>query len=421
MLGWELPPLYAGGIGMVCWEMIKEFSNQGIPVTYIMPMGPEEGISNDFAKEVIIAENHKIGKAIKIGKNANIIKVPAGFHAYQSPEEYEKSYDNLIENATNSKNKISKNKISRSTLYGPNLFAEVDLFAKRLYNMTDDFDFDVIHAHDWMTFPAAIGIADKTGKPLIVHVHNTIYDRYLGNASNIEKDIERNGMIRADRIIAISGYVKDMIVNKYDIDPAKIRIVHNAKNTLMEAVPDAGPINIKDKKVVLFTGRITVQKGPEYFLYAAKKVLEKRKDVVFVMAGSGDMMSQMIRLTAELDISQNVLFTGRYNPSQGKSLYKRADCYVMPSVSEPFGIVPLEAMAQGAPCIISKQSGCSEVLGHVLKVDFWDTTEMAAKILSVLQYSVLNKQLKKYGLTEVNNLTWDKSIHKLLNVFGEVS
>lgn len=400
---------------MVCWEMIKEFSNKGIPVTYILPMGPEEGISNEFAKEVVIAENHVIGKQVKMEKNTNIVKVPAGFHAYQSPEEYEQAHNSFITNVANSKNKISK-----STLYGPNLFAEVDLFAKRIYNMVDDFDFDVIHAHDWMTFPAAIGIADKTGKPLIVHVHNTIYDRYLGNASNIEKDIERNGMMRADRIVAISNYVKEMIVNKYDIDPVKIRIVHNAKNTLMEAIPDAGPINIKGKKVILFTGRITVQKGPEYFLYAAKRVLEKRKDVIFVMAGSGDMMSQMIRLTAELDISQNVLFTGKYNPSQGKSLYKRADCYVMPSVSEPFGIVPLEAMAQGAPCIISKQSGCSEVLGHVLKVDFWNTQEMAAKILSVLQYSVLHKQLKTYGLDEVNALTWDKSINKLLSVFGEV-
>jgi glycosyltransferase involved in cell wall biosynthesis len=405
MLGWELPPLYAGGIGMVCYEIIKELAARPIPVTYIMPMGPPGGMNSPYAN-LIIAENHLFKKKI-IPK---IIGLPAFFQAYQSPEEYEKAYEEFLLYG-------KKRNRTRSELYGKSLFIEVDLFAKRLYNIVNELDFDVIHAHDWMTFPAAIGIADKTGKPLVIHVHNTIYDRYLGNASKHERDIEYNGLARADRIIAISHYVKNMIIDKYGINPNKIEVIHNAKNTYMKQGNIKYQINIQNKKVVLFAGRITVQKGPEYFLYAAKKVLEKRKDVLFIMAGSGDMLNRMIQLAAQLGIAKYMIFTGRYNMEQAPALYRAADCFVMPSVSEPFGIVPLEAMANMAPCIISKQSGCAEVLGHVLKVDFWDTYEMANKILSILSYNKLKTQLKNYGKIEVENLTWDKSVDKILGVY----
>lgn len=405
MLGWELPPLFAGGIGMVCYEMIKELSNKNIPITYIMPLGPSDGMNSDFAS-VIIARHHELGKKIK----SKIIEVPSFFHAYQSPEEYEEEYEEITKNSDNKK----------FELYGKNLFAEVDLFAKRMYNIVDTLDFDVIHAHDWMTFPAAIGIAKKTNKPLVVHVHNTIFDRYLGNASKIEKDIEIDGLRQADRVVAISDFVKKRLVNEYNINPDKISIVHNAKNTFMGLAANAGEVDIKNKKVVLFTGRVTIQKGPEYFVYAAKKVLEKRKDVVFILAGSGDMLNRMINLVAQLSISKYFIFTGRYTQSQGKALYKRADCYVMPSVSEPFGIVPLEAMAEGAPTIISKQSGCSEILKNALRVDFWDTDEIANKILGVLNYSVLNNQLKNEGIKEILNLTWDKPMEKLIDIFNQV-
>ncbi len=407
MLGWELPPLYAGGIGMVCYEIIKELSNKDIPITYVMPMGPTGGVDSKYAK-VLIAENCIFGKKIK----SKLIGVPSFFQAYQSPEEYEKAYEDYLLKGK------GKNRGSRKDLYGKNLFIEVDLFAKRMYNLIDHLGFDIIHAHDWMTYPAAIGIADKTGKPLVIHIHNTIYDRYLGNASKHERDIEYRGLNRADKIIAISHYVKNMVVDKYGIDPNKIEVVHNAKNTYMKTSGGNYSISLRNQKVVLFTGRLTIQKGPEYFLYAAQKVLEKRKDVVFIMAGSGDMFNRMVNLAAQLGISKNVIFTGWYNMEQAPALYRSADCYVMPSVSEPFGIVPLEAMAHGAPTIISKQSGCSEVLGHVLKVDFWDTNEMANKILSVLQYSVLHNQLREKGKWEVENLTWDKAIDKILGIYN---
>lgn len=256
-----------------------------------------------------------------------------------------------------------------------------------------------------------------------MHVHNTIYDRYLGNASQHERDIEYNGMKRANKVIAISQYVKDMIIKNYGIDPNKIEVVHNAKNTYMnsqENQVENYSINLKNKKVVLFTGRITIQKGPEYFLYAAKKVLEVEPETIFVMAGSGDMLNRMINLSAQLGINKNMIFTGRYNMAQAKALYSAADCFVMPSVSEQFGIVPLEAMAQNAPVIISKQSGCSEVLKNVLKVDFWDINEMANKIISVLRYTSLNNQLRQYGKVEVENLTWDKSVKKMIQIYQDL-
>jgi glycosyltransferase involved in cell wall biosynthesis len=393
---------------MICYELVKELSRRKVPLTYIMPLGPDNAHS-EFAN-LIIAEKHSLGKNIK----SDIISVPGAFMPYQSPEDYEKDYElKLLRRKSN---------ITKEDLYGPNLPIEIDLYAKRVYNIVKELDFDLIHAHDWLTYPAAIGIADKTGKPLIVHIHNTIYDRYLGNSSKWERDIEYNGLKRADVIIAISHYVKNMIINKYDINPDKIKVIHHGKNTLIGNLKDIPGPNFKNKKVVLFTGRVTIQKGIEYLIMAAKKVLEKRKDVVFVIMGGGDppYLRKMIDLAAKLGISKDVLFNGKpYTLEEGKSLYKIADCYVMPSVSEPFGIVPMEAMKYGTPSIVSKQSGVSEVIKNAFKVDFWDTTEMASKILNLLSYKVLHKQMKEEGMKEIESMTWEKPVNQLINAYNE--
>ena len=410
MLGWELPPLQVGGLGMICYELVKELSKRNIPLTYIMPLGPDDAYS-EFAR-LIVAENHILGKKIK----SNLISVPGAFMPYQTPESYEKEYHlRLLK-------RKGKGKVSKADLYGPNLPTEVDLYAKRVYNIVDELDFDVIHAHDWMTYPAAIGIANKTGKPFVAHIHNTIYDRYLGNSSKWERDIEYSGLKRADIVIAISHYIKNIIINKYGINPNKIRVIHHGKNTLIDNLKDIPEPNFKNKKVVLFTGRVTIQKGVEYLIMAAKKVLEKRKDVVFIILGGGDppYLRRMMKLAAQLGISGNVLFNGKpYSLEEGKALYKIADCYIMPSVSEPFGIVPMEAMKYGTPTIVSKQSGVSEALNTVFKVDFWDTTEMANEILNLLSYDVLHKQMKDYGVLEVENMTWEKPVNQLLDAYNE--
>jgi glycosyltransferase involved in cell wall biosynthesis len=403
MFGWELPPIYAGGIGMVCYDLLCELTNQGHQVTYLMPFGPS-GMKSETGAHVLFAEEE-----FPTIKTVSVKHVDTLLAAYQTPLEYQSTYTK----ATQEGGKKSQAR----ALYGPNLYTEVDLFAKRAWEIGATQDFDVIHAHDWMTFPAAIAAADRSGKPLVVHVHNTIYDRYLGNASSVERDIEYNGFSRADKIIAISYYVKQTIVEKYGIAASKIEVVHNAPNTLLRKIPSEQTVSLGSDKVVLFTGRITAQKGPEYFVQCAKRVLEKREDVRFVMAGTGDMFRKTVDLAANLGISHKFMFTGFYNMKQAKALYNRADCYVMPSVSEPFGIVPLEAMEAGAPTIISRTSGVTEVVSHALKVDFWDIDQMANKVLAVLQYPALSEELARNGQSQVSRMNWSAPASKCVQIY----
>jgi len=412
MFGWELPPLYAGGIGMVCYDLIKELSAQGVSVTYVMPYGPDN-FSSDTSAQVLIAE-----QVMPAVKNVVVKPVSAMFTAYDSGTTYSTRLETF-----NSTIKAPGKKDYRKNLYGSDLYSEVDLFAKRAYEIAKDVDFDVIHAHDWMTFPAAIGVKVATGKPLVVHVHNTIYDRYLGNANSMERDMEYNGLAQADRIIAISQYVKNTIVAQYGINPDKIEVVHNAPNTLLRdrKANKAYPrLNMGNDKVVLFTGRITVQKGPEYFVHMAKKVLEKRKDVKFIMGGTGDMFRRTVDLATHLGISDKFVFTGFYSLDQAQSLYASADCYVMPSVSEPFGLVPLEAMEHGAPTIISRTSGVAEVASHTLKVDFWDTHQMADKVLAVLQYPALREALGQNGQRQVQAMNWTRPTNQCVGIYNQL-
>jgi len=404
MFGWELPPLYAGGIGMVCYDLIKELSSQGVQVTYLMPFGPDNFQSDTNAK-IVVAE-----QVLPNFKNVIVKKVDAMFTAYDSPESYETTITEYKK----------QSKAPTKTLYGPNLFQEVDLFAKRSFEIAKDIDFDVIHAHDWMTFPAALGVKIATGKPLVVHVHNTIYDRYLGNASQVERDIEYNGLAQADSIVAISQYVKQTIVDNYGINPNKIEIVHNAPNTLLRSKKGTGKINLGNDKIVLFTGRITAQKGPEYFVQCAKRVLEKKSDVKFIMGGTGDMFNRTVDLANNLGIADRFVFTGFYSMEQAKSLYASADCYIMPSVSEPFGIVPLEAMEAGAPTIISRTSGVSEVVSHALKVDFWDIDRMANQVLAVLNYPALKESLAHNGQRQVAAMNWAHPAQKCVQLYAKL-
>jgi glycogen synthase len=408
MLGWELPPIYAGGIGMVCFDLLQELSTQGHQVTYLMPFGPD-GFTSSTGAKVVIAE-----QAMPTIKHVTFKPVQTLISAYATADSYQTSYQAHQQQIS------QKPGTHRKQLYGPDLYSEVDIFAKRAYDLACELDFDVIHAHDWMTFPAAIALKDKTGKPLVVHVHNTIYDRYLGNSSQLERDIEFSGMDKADKVIAISQYVKQMIVDKYGIDPQKIEVVHNAPNTLLRKVPPKKPLQLGSDKIVLFTGRMTAQKGPEYFVRCAARVLEKRSDVKFVMGGTGDCFHKTVELASSLGIADKFLFTGFYTMDQAKSLYAGADCYLMPSVSEPFGLVPLEAMELGAPTIITKTSGCSEVLSHALKVDFWDIDQMANKVLAVLNYPCLKESLAHNGQLQVSKMNWSKPTSRCVDIYQQV-
>jgi len=280
-------------------------------------------------------------------------------------------------------------------------------------------DFDVIHAHDWMTYPAGVAVAGVTGKPLVVHIHSTEFDRSGEHVNQVVYDIERRGMERAGRVIAVSHYTRGIVVSRYGIPAEKVEVVYNGveRNSQWSFVDTSIK---RDEKLVLFLGRITMQKGPEYFLRAAKKVLEVMDNVRFVMAGSGDMMYRSVELAAGLGIGHKVLFTGFLRGDDVHKIYRLADLYVMPSVSEPFGIAPLEALDNDVPVLISKQSGVSEVLRHALKVDFWDVNEMANKIVAVLKYAPLRMTLRNHGNFEVRRLRWKDAARNCIRIYQEM-
>jgi len=279
--------------------------------------------------------------------------------------------------------------------------------------------FDVIHAHDWMTFPAGLAVSAYTGKPLVVHVHSTEFDRSGENVHQQVYDVERAGMHGADRVICVSYLTRGIVVTRYGVPPEKVEVVYNAVEAPAARQMQMPTIG-RDEKIVLFLGRITMQKGPEYFLMAAKKVLQKYKKVRFVIAGSGDLIGKTIELAADLGIGRYVTFTGFLRGDDVARVFQMADLYVMPSVSEPFGIAPLEALSHNVPVIISKQSGVSEVLAHVLKVDFWDVDEMANKILAVLRHPPLQRVLRQQANIELQKLSWRDSAEKCRQIYERV-
>ena len=297
------------------------------------------------------------------------------------------------------------------------MFAEIGRYADMAGQLAAVETFDVIHAHDWMTYKAGIAAARISGKPLVVHVHSTEFDRSGEHVNQRIYDIEREGMHAAARVIAVSFLTKNVVVSRYAVPADKVDVVYNAIDLNGGYQPNhIQPIR-SDEKIVLFLGRITMQKGPEYFVAAAKKVLEVMPNVRFIMAGSGDMIRQTIEMAAGMGIGHRMLFTGFLRGADVERVFRMADLYVMPSVSEPFGIAPLEALSNEVPVIISKQSGVSEVLDHVLKVDFWDVNEMANKIIAVLRHAPLHKTLREQGKIEVCKLSWVDSARQCVEVY----
>jgi glycosyltransferase involved in cell wall biosynthesis len=304
--------------------------------------------------------------------------------------------------------------------YAGDLFHEVQRYAALASEIARQETFDVVHAHDWMTFPAGLAVAGIKGVPLVVHVHSTEFDRSGVHIDQRIYDIERRGMHAAIKIIAVSYWTKNLITHHYGIDPNKVEVVYNAIESTNGNGFDEEKYKIhKDEKIVLFLGRITMQKGPEYFLAAAKKVLEVMDNVKFVMAGSGDLIRRTIEMASAMGIGHKVLFTGFLRGPDVEKVFKMADLYVMPSVSEPFGIAPLEAMSHDVPVIISKQSGVSEVLDHALKVDFWDVNEMANKIVAVLKHPPLASTLRQHGSIEVRRMSWSDAAQQCVDVYGQ--
>ena len=388
MFGWEFPPHNSGGLGTACFGLTRALSANNISITFVLPR--EVDLEVCFLKIVF---------ADKAFSRCNTQM----FSGYITSSEY-----------------ISLTKNTQG-FYGSTLLEEVVHYASKAKDIALREKPDVIHAHDWLAFLAGLEAKKATGKPLILHVHATEFDRTGGQGVNQDVyNIEKKAMNEADKIIAVSNFTKEKIIRYYNIPFEKISVIHNGIDesdyrqlpARMQEVKEVG-----NKKIVLFVGRITIQKGPEYFVRAAKKVLDYYSEALFVVSGSGDMQQQMMDEVAHLGIGDKVIFTGWLKGDDLNAIYQAADLYIMPSVSEPFGIIPLESIVNGTPVIISKQTGVSEVLTHALKVDFWDVDEMANKILGVLQNEPLKETLQKELQKEVKKLTWKSAAGKVLDVY----
>ena len=418
MLGWEFPPFISGGLGTACYGLTRAMDQLDIKVTFVLP----RMVGSEYATHVKLLSPGSQTSAFKFSKLKNVTfhTIDSPLQPYSTPDVYQRQ----IEEALRQKQKMhgggSASAVFGAIYYSGDMNAEVHRYAALAAQLAENEQFDIVHAHDWMTYPAGIVVAAMSGKPLIVHVHSTEFDRSGENVNQMVYDIERRGMHAADKVITVSYFTRNIIISRYGISGEKVEVVHNAveRNGNDNWALTEGGIN-KDEKIVLFLGRITMQKGPEYFLAAAKKVLEVMDNVKFVMAGSGDLMHQAVEMAAELGIGHKVLFTGFLSGEDVQRIYKMADLYVMPSVSEPFGIAPLEALDNDVPVIISKQSGVSEVLTHALKVDFWDVDEIANKIIAVLKYPPLEKTLANYGNFEVRKLQWKDSAAKCAKIYEE--
>ncbi len=425
MFGWEFPPHIAGGLGTACYGMTRGLARNDVEVIFVVPRayGDED---QRFIKVVNASDVEAQFGDIQSGgadvlSKLTFIHIDSNMVPYISPEEYKTYHDEYVLSGreTWSKSDVWSQRYTFSGKYGANLMEEVARYAVVAAQVARELEgqFDVIHAHDWLTYYAGIAAKEISGKPLVVHMHATEYDRSGENVNRQVYDIERAGMAAADRVIAVSNLTRKIVVEKYGIPANKVVAVHNAVRFAEkeDALPERGV----DDKIVTFLGRITYQKGPDYFVEAAAKVLKRVPNVRFVMAGSGDMMNHVIRRVAALGISNRFHFTGFLRGEDVHKMFQLSDVYIMPSVSEPFGISPLEAMRSNVPVIISKQSGVAEILDYAVKVDYWDVDAMADAIYGLITYPALGKMFAQKGLEEVTGLKWTNAATKIKRVYEE--
>jgi glycosyltransferase involved in cell wall biosynthesis len=350
-------------------------------------------------------------------KRLDIRAVDSILRPYLTDQDYQHV---LIETEANIARRLGSHSILEPVgPYGRNLIAEVARYSEAAEVIARQEHFNVIHVHDWMTFLAGIRAKRVSGKPLVVHVHALEFDR---SGEKVNPDIfaiEKLGMEAADRVIAVSHYTRNLILEQYGIDPEKVVVIHNAVSKRNIGKVYHVPRR-KNGKTVLFLGRITFQKGPDYFVEAAAKVLAVMPDVTFVMAGAGDMLPRLIERVGQLRIGKSFHFTGFLQGPEVERMYAMSDLYVMPSVSEPFGISPLEAMVYDVPVIVSRNAGVSEVLTHALKVDFWDVEDMANKILAVLRYPVLSREMLRNGRKELKAIRWEVTAERIMGVYNRL-
>ena len=422
MFGWEFPPHISGGLGTACYGLTNGMSSlKDMKIIFVVPkaFGDEDRSKIKLLGANEVALGKRTSQYKKTLDKIQFLEVNSNLVPYTDPEEYMNLVAQEKEGNKQYIHTHFSGKLEFTGGYGETLFQEIANYAVVAAEIASRYDFDVIHSHDWLTYPAGMAAKYVSGKPLVVHVHATDFDRSGGNVNPGVYDMERAGMHAADRIIAVSNLTRNTIINNYGIPPGKVVTVYNA----VDPVVQKENISVQkgyNEKVVTFLGRITMQKGPEYFIEVARKVLQKMDNVRFVMAGSGDMMVRMIWHAASLRIMDKFHFTGFLRGDDVYRMFSLTDVYVMPSVSEPFGISPLEAMQSNVPVIISHQSGVSEILKHAIKVNFWDIDAMADAIYGILNYGALSEMFKKYGKEEVDNLKWENSARQVREVYHSI-
>jgi len=419
MFGWEFPPHITGGLGTACFGLTKGLLKQGVEVIFVVPRA--YGDEDQQAVRLVNASDVSIDFTDSTFRDywnrITYMEIGSNLIPYVGPEEFARmTSDDELEKTLRSDSTLTE-KFEFSGKYGKDLMEEVKRYALVASAIAAKTDFDVIHAHDWLTYAAGIAAKAVSGKPLVVHMHATEFDRSGENVNQNVYDIERKGMEEADSVIAVSNLTRNIVINRYGIPAEKVVTVYNAVDPVYKE--DGIYDRYVKEKIVTFLGRITFQKGPDYFVEAAKKVLDKDPNVRFVMAGSGDMMNKIIRRVAQLKIATKFHFTGFLQGNDVDRMFAMSDVFVMPSVSEPFGLVPLEAMRSNVPVVISKQSGVAEILKHALKIDFWDIDAMADCIYGLLHYDGLSKMFRRYGKDEVDSLKWENAALNVRDVYIE--
>ncbi|MBO4646250.1 MAG: glycosyltransferase family 4 protein [Bacteroidales bacterium] len=421
MFGWEFPPHISGGLGTACYGLTRGLAHHGVDVALVVPKayGDEDQSlirivnASDFSYDIRTANRFFDDREI------SYIEVNSQLVPYIGMDDYYRVVSQLESGVFDVEESVSgRRRHQFKGGYGPDLMEEVRKYALVASEIAQSEQFDVIHAHDWLTYRAGIAAKQVSGKPLVVHIHATEYDRSgEKNRNDIVYNLEREGMMAADAVCAVSHLTRHIVIDKYGIPADKVFTLHNAVEPALRQTEEERPL---EDKIVTFLGRVTFQKGPEYFVETAQKVLEKDEHVRFVLAGDGDMMPRVIERVAELGISDKFHFTGFLRGKDIDRMFGMSDVYVMPSISEPFGISPLEAMQSGVPVVISKQSGVSEVLQYAIKVDFWDIEATADAIYGILHYPALSRILTEKGTEEANNLKWEDVAERLKRIYETV-
>ena len=416
MFGWEFPPHISGGLGTACFGLTRGLAKRDVDVIFVVPKayGDEDQQSVRIVDAGDMTFDFSDEEYKEFWQRIKYMEVGSNIIPYVAPEEFAKAVEEKKKTGESFTSNVFSKEYKFDGGYGPNLMEEVSRYALVASALALKEDYDIIHAHDWLCYPAGVAAKKSSGKPLVVHMHATEFDRTGENVNTIVYAMEKEGMEAADMVITVSNLTRKTVIEKYGIDPQKVVTVYNAVDQAM--IKEIGEVKRNlNEKIVTFLGRITYQKGPEYFIEAAHKILKKDRNIRFVMAGSGDMLNKMIIRVAQLGIADRFHFTGFLKGEAVNQMFALSDVFVMPSISEPFGIVPLEAMRINVPVVISKQSGVAEILKHAIKVDFWDVDGMADAIYGICTYGALPIMFKKHGKEEVENLRWEDAA---LNVKG---